>query len=206
MLATVRHETGGVATKLIVGVFVLAVLGSAALFLVIRNEQPLALSAEHAVDVNRALREADPTGENDVTLTRGGEVYVATFVRNDGRFPITLEGLGDLGEIDDVPYIPVELRLGDGTEPDPAGTAVFTPQTLDPGEGVGVLVIYTPNPDLLCQLLPEEAVGNGTTIDGFPVKGTIYGVSVTQELTASEPYASVAPASQAECEAAFADA
>lgn len=202
----VEHDSGGVATKLLITVFAVAVVGSIAIYVFLRNDQPFALSPEAAVDVNQTLREAKTPEDGTIPLVRGGEIYVATFVRNDGRFPVTLEGLGDLGEVDDVPYIPVELRLGDGTEPDPSGTAVFAPQTLDPGEGVGVLVIYTPNPDLLCQLLTEEPTGRGTTIDGFAVTGSTYGVSFEQLLTAAEPYAKVAPPSRADCEAAFADA
>lgn len=206
MLTTVNHESGGAVTKLLVVVFLVLVAASGAMYVFLRGDDPLALSPEATVGVNRALRRTDVPSDATVTLVRGAEVYVATFVRNDGRFPVTFEGLGDLGEVDDVPYIPVEIRLGDGNEPDPEGTAVFTPQTLDPGEGIGVLVIYTPNPDLLCQLLPDEAAGRGTTIDGFPVEGSSYGVSFAQQLRAAEPYATVAPASRAECEAAFADA
>ena len=200
------HETGGIATRLLVGLFLLAVVGSAAMYLILRNDEPLALSPTASVDMNKALRDAEVPADADVVLVRGGEVYVATFVRNDGRFTVTFEGLGDLGEVDDVPYIPVDIRLGDGTEADPSGTAAFTSQTLDPGEGVGVLVIYTPNPDLVCQLLPEEAAGKGTVIDRFPVRGSVFGVSFDEELVASDPWAKVAPASRAECEAAFADA
>ncbi len=205
MLATVTNQSGGIATKLLVGVFAVAIVASIGAYLFLRNDTPLALSPEATLGVNRAIEDAGVT-EDGVVLTRGGEVYVATFVRNDGRFPVTLQKLGDLGEIDAVPYIPSELRLGDGSTPDPDGTAVFSPQTLDPGEGIGVLVIYTPNPDLRCQVLPEEAVGRGTTIAGFPLEGTVYGVTFTQDLEASEPFTRVAPATQAECEAAFTDA
>lgn len=200
------RETGGIATKLLIGVFVLAVVGSVAMYLFLRNDEPLALSPTANVDMNKTLRDAEVPEDADVVLVRGGEVYVATFVRNDGRFPVTFEGLGDLGEVDDVPYIPVDIRLGDGAEADPSGTAAFTSQTLDPGEGVGVLVIYTPNPDLICQLLPDDAAGRGTAIDGFPVTGTVFGVSFDEDLAASEPWATVAPASRAECEASFSDA
>jgi hypothetical protein len=206
MLATVTNQSGGIATKLLVGLFVVAIVASIGAYLFLRNDTPLALSPDATVDVNRAVEEAAVATDDGVVLTRGGEVYVATFVRNDGRFPVTLQGVGDLGEIDAVPYIPSGLRLGDGSTPDPDGTAVFSPQTLDPGEGIGVLVIYTPNPDLRCQVLPEEPVGRGTAIDGFPLEGSVYGVTFTQDLEASEPFARVAPATQAECEAAFTDA
>lgn len=203
--AGVRHESGGIITKLAVGLFLIAVAAGVAMFLFVRQDEPLALSPEATVDVNRALRDVD-TAEGEVALVPGGEIYVATFVRNEGRFPVTLEGLGELGEVDDVPYIPTELHLGDGTEADPSAAAEFVPQTLDPGEGVGVLVVYWPNPDFLCQLLPDEAAGRGTPIEGFPVTGSVYGVSFDQELTASDPFTTVAPATRAECEAAFADA
>jgi hypothetical protein len=175
------------------------------MYFVLRSDEPFTLDANVAVDVNRAIRDDDPPEGATATLVRGGEIYVASFVRNDGRFPVTFEGLGDLGEIDDVVYIPVKLMLGNGTEPDPSQAAEFTPTSLDPGEGVGVLVIYQPNPDLLCQLLPEEAVGRGTTLDGFPVKGTVYGVAVSQDVRVSDPFARIAAASRAECEDAFAD-
>lgn len=206
MLTTVDRETGGIVTKLLVGLFVLAVVGSVVAYLFLRNDTPLALAPDASVGVNRALQEDGLTEDGSVTMVRGGEVYVATFVRNDGRFPVTLEGLGELGEIDAVPYIPVELRLGDGSTADPEGTAVFSPQTLDPGEGIGVLVTYAPNPVLKCQILPEEAVGKGTEIDAFPVAARVYGVTFTQDLQASDPFARVAPVTQDECEAAFADA
>lgn len=203
--ATVRSERGGIATKVIVAIFLVAVVGSAGLYLYVRTDEPFGLSAEAVVEENQTLRQADVPQGSDVALVRGGEVWVATTVRNVGRFALRFDGLGDLGEVDDVAYIPTRLLLGDGTEADPTQAAPFAPVTLDPGEGVGVLVIYQPNPDLLCQLFPDEAVGKGSTIDGFPVQGTVFGVSVRQELTAEEPYATVAAISREECEAAFAD-
>jgi hypothetical protein len=203
--ATVRSERGGIATKLIVGIFLVAVVGSAVLYLLIRSDDPLGVSADATVQTNQTLRQAEVPDGSDVALVRGGEVWVATTVRNDGRFAVRFDGLGELGEVDDVPYIPTKLLLGDGTEADPTQAAPFVPLTLDPGEGVGVLVIYQPNPDLLCQLFPDEAVGKGSVIDGFPVQGTVFGVSVRQELTADEPYATVAAISRSDCEATFAD-
>jgi hypothetical protein len=206
MLTTVNRETGGIVTKLLIGLFTLAVVGSVVAYLFLRNDTPLALAPAAAVGVNPALQDGGLTDDGAVTMVPGGQVYLATVVRNDGRFPVTLEGLGELGEIDAVPYIPVELRLGDGATPDPEGTAVFSAQTLDPGEGIGVLVTYAPNPVLKCQILPEEAVGKGTTIDGFPLAARVYGVTFTQDLQASDPFARIAPVTQEECEAAFADA
>jgi hypothetical protein len=200
-----RNQAGGVITKLLVGLFALAVLGSVAMYFVVRSDEPLGLSSDVTVDVNRAVRRAEPPEDVTATLVRGGEIYVATFVRNDGRFPVTFDGLGELGEIDDVPYIPIKLMLGNGADADPSAGAEFTPTTLDPGEGVGVLVIFAPNPDLLCQLLPDEAAGRGWRLDGFPVKGTVYGVSITQQVGTSDPLARIAPASRADCENAFAD-
>lgn len=205
MLSNVTNESGSTATRVLIGLFVLTIVGSVAAYLFLRNDTPFALSPDASIGVNRVIEEAGVPSDTSAVFIRGGQVYVATFVRNDGRFPVTLQKLGDLGEIDSVPYIPVELRLGDGATPDPRDTAVFSPQTLDPGEGVGVLVVYATNPDLQCKVLPEEAAGKGTTIDGFPVAGKVYGVAFTQDLQASEPYARIAPATQADCEAAFSD-
>jgi hypothetical protein len=195
-----QEDDGGAVTKVLVTVMILAVLLTAALFAYVRVQEPIALG-DATVGVNRVL---EREGGGTIAFRAGGQIYVATTLRNAGRLPVTLQGLGEVSAGPRSPYVPVDLLLGDGATADPRSATPFTPFRLDAGEGVGVLVGYAVNPDLVCKLLPTAGEqGVPEDLEGFSVRTTTYGVEQTQALTAETPFATVAPATRAECERAL---
>src|SRR5216117_3765642 len=145
-----NDERGGALTKLLGTLLVLALLASGGLFLYTRAQDPLSVDENAAVGFNDALADHGPATAPVVQLEPNGQVYLATTVHNDGSVPITITGLGQPPDEEQTPYIPVELKLGDGVSTDPASAADFTPTKLNPGTGVGVLVVYAANAKLIC--------------------------------------------------------
>ncbi len=180
--------------KVIAWLLAVALVVSGGMFFFIRNMQPLALGGSE-VGVNDALA-SEPLDR--LVLEPNGQVYVATIVRNTGRFPVNLEGIGEMDDSTQLPYLPVELRLGNGTTPSPEGSATFAPTRLDPGTGIGILVVFAANPGLLCEIFTEEQ-GSGFAYDTIPLRFTTYGIAGSQTLVFDETLFSVARPTQEAC-------
>jgi hypothetical protein len=198
VLRAFTRESGGVLTKLLSWLLVLAVLASAGLFVYVRSQEPLALGDVN-VDTNDVLGGASPPVGSDVAYRVGGEVFVATFVKNTGRLPLSLQGLVETSDSRS-PYVPVSLQLGTGTDTGPAEAAAFTSFRIDPESSVGVLLTYRANPDLVCRTLPTDPGVEGVELRSFSVRYSSYGIQRTQELVSDEPFVTSAPPDQAECE------
>jgi hypothetical protein len=195
-------ERGGAFAKLLGTVFVLLLLVSAGLFIYTRTQNPLSVSEDAAIGFNEALADHGQATPALVKLEPNGQIYLATTLRNDGNLPITITGLGEPPDEEQSPYIPVEIRLGDGTSADPNASANFTPQKLGSGEGVGVLVVYAANPKLICSLFSDTSEGGGTEIRAFTLKYTTFGIPDTQTVDVGRSFADVARPTRAECEQA----
>jgi len=196
-----HHDEGGVLAKVLGWLLVLMVAASIGVYAYVRTQEPLALS-EPTVGWNDAVQQAPAPEGADVVLTVNGQIYVATTVRNTGRLPVTLQGLGDLGDTAQAPYIPVEILLSTGASVDPASAATFSPVRLAHQSGVGVLVVYAPNPDLVCRLFTDTRNGPGTSLQSFPIRYATFGIDATQVLSFAEPVVTVAQPTQQECESA----
>jgi hypothetical protein len=191
------REDGGVILKLVGWLLLLAVAASAALFIYVRVQNPLAIAdvtiaTTHLGDDPAALR-----------YRADGRIWVATFVRNTGRLPLTLQGIAADAATSEDPFVATELRLGDGETANAGSSAAFSPIAVEPGESVGVVVVFAPNPALRCGALPGEAVAGdeGATVDRFAIRFTVYGIERTQTVTAEEPFATAAPIDRGTCEA-----
>jgi hypothetical protein len=164
MLRLMR-ESGGALAKLLVTLVVIAALASAALYVYGTRQRPLELGRAVAAPAN-----AD--GGSSVTLDADGTLRVATIVRNDGRLRVTLEGLGDQPS---GPLVATSLGLGDGH--DATSAAAFAPMQLDPGAGVGIVLVFTPDPGQ-CARLGDDP----TAAMPFPavaLRFSSYGVAAT---------------------------
>ena len=192
---TAGTNEGGAFAKLLVVLLIFGVSASGAMFFYVKSTEPLAFG-EVVVDVNDAL--SDDLAAR-LTLEPNGQIYIATIVRNAGRFPLILEGLGAVDGTTQLPYLPVEMRLGDGTTPDPDAGTVFTPTRLDPGTGIGILIVFAANPGLLCELFTEEQ-GSGFEYRTITVRFSIYGVEESQTLGFDEPLFTVGRPTQEACD------
>lgn len=191
-------QSGGALTKVLVTLLVIAVLASVGLFVYARTQEPLVFD-EGSIAVNDVLVGEQLPDDVDVVLRPNGQIYVAGVVRNDGPLPVTLRGLGELGDIEQVPYIPVEIRLSDGESADVDDSATFSPSQIEPDSGVGVLVVYAPNPDLICRLFPDSATDVTYDLGPFPLRFTTVGIEAEQTLDFDEPLVVAEPTSE-ECE------
>jgi hypothetical protein len=198
VLRPLASEAGGVLTKLLAWLVVLAVAASGGLFVYVRSQEPLALG-DATVRTNGVLKHVDAPDGADVAYRVGGEIYVATFVRNTGRLPVNLEGLAEPAD-NGSPYVAVSLQLGTGTDTDPSQAADFTSFRIDPGTSVGVLVTYRANPDLVCQAIPVDPGPAGVELDSFSVRFNSYGIERTQELKSDTPFVISAAADRADCQ------
>ena len=196
-----RDHGGGALTKVLATLLVLALLASAALFVYTRSQDPLALGVDAFVGYNAALADHGTPTDPLVTLEPNGQIYVATTVRNDGTLPVTITGLGLSPNDDQTPYIPVELHLGDGKTANPAGsTSGFQPAKLNPGTGIGILVVFAANPNLICSVFTDTSEGSGTEIRSFMLKYTTYGIPDSQTLDVGRTLVSVARPTRTGCE------
>lgn len=195
-----RDEAGGAIGRLLKWVLLLALLASAGLWYFVASQSPLA--------IGRATVAGEGVGRDlsAVPLRADGHVVVAMFLRNTGRLPLTLEGPGALTGAETDPYVPVALRLGDGSTASLAASAPFTPLTLRAGESVGIAVVFGPNPHLRCARLPARvgADTERTPLERFAIRYSVYGIEQTQVLTADPPFAIAAPVARADCQAAVA--
>ena len=205
MLSPMTHasdDRGGALLRLIATLFVLFLLASAGLFIYTRTQDPLSLGADATIGFNAALADHGPSEAPEVQLEPNGQIYLATTVQNDGSLPITITGLGPPSDEEQTPYIPVDIKIGDGKSTDPNQAATFTSHKLPSGTGVGVLITYAANPNLLCTLFTDTSEGGGTTIQSFTLKYTTYGIPATQTLDVGRALATVARPTRTECEQA----
>jgi hypothetical protein len=197
------EERGGALTKLLATLLVLALLASGGLFLYTRSQDPLTLGTDATVGFDDALAEHGTPTDPTVKLEPNGQIYLATTIRNDGSLPITLTGLAQASDEEQTPYIPVELHLSDGKTTDPDNTATFTSQSLDPGTGVGVLIVFAANAKLICSLFTDTSEGGGTEIRSFTLTYTTYGIPDSQTLDVGRPLVTVARPTREECDQAI---
>jgi hypothetical protein len=192
-------ERGGALTRLLATLLVLVLLASGGLFVYTRTQDPLSVGSEASIGFNAVLADHGPDTAPVVQLEPNGQIYVATVIRNDGSLPITITGLGPPSDEEQTPYIPVEIRLGDGKTTDPNAAAGFTSKELGSGEGVGILVTYAANSKLICTLFGETSEGSGTEIRSFTIRYTTFGIPDTQTLDLGRPLATVARPTRTEC-------
>jgi hypothetical protein len=199
-----QGEHGGALAKLLGTLIVLLLLVSGGLFAYTRTQNPLSVGQDAAVGFNEALAAHGDASDPVVQLEPNGQIYVATTIHNDGSLPITITGLGQAPDEDQTPYIPVEIRLGDGKSTDPNASANFTRTKLGSGEGVGVLVVYAANSNLICSLFTDTSEGSGTEIRSFTLKYTTFGIPDTQTLDLGRAFVTVARPTRTQCEQAIA--
>jgi hypothetical protein len=155
------------------------------------------------VGYNTVLADHGTPTDPVVKLEPNGQIYVATTVRNEGTLPITITGLGTPPDEEQTPYIPVELHLGDGKTADPANTSGFEPTKLNPGTGIGILVVFAANAKLICSVFTDTSEGSGTEIRSFTLKYTTYGIPDSQTLDVGHTLVAVARPTRTECEQAL---
>lgn len=185
------NQSGGAVAKLLGLLLVIALAASAALYLYGRHQQPLALGDLTVAATNEG---AEP---GTIVPDAAGRVRVATIVRNAGRLPVTLEGVA-APDGKPEPLIVTSVGLGDGA--DPTAAAVFTPIDLDPGSGVGIVVVYEVDPSYPCEQLGRDPSAT-LPLPALAMRFSSYGVTSTQELVATDAPA-VAGLTRAACEAA----
>jgi hypothetical protein len=185
----IGEQDGGVLAKTLALLLIVALLGAGAMYVYGKRQQPLS--------VESATLRATDTGTGTVLLAPDGHVYVATVVRNDGTFPVTLLGLDDTPAPHNQPYVASSIGLGDGKTASPDAAAAFTSVALKPGVGVGIFVVYEPNPGLTC-----ANDTNATPFAPIPLRFSTFGVESTQAIEI--PGApDVAGFTRAECEQAL---
>jgi hypothetical protein len=192
-MTRLADERGGAVAKLLGILLVLAVCASAAVYVYGKNQQPLAIDDVHVATSDGQRARAT------VGVAPGRAVYVATIVRNDGRLPVTLEGLAPATSPTDA-YVPVSIELGDGKTPKPANGA-FAPPSLDPGTGIGVMVTYAINPNLECGHFGDTA-SDPTPFPALPVRLSSYGVDTTQTIALDHGAPTVSGITKNTCERA----
>src|SRR3954447_16679000 len=187
-------EDGGAVAKLLGILVVLAVCASAALYAYGKGQQPLSVDIAHIA--TSGGREAATIG-----LAPNLAVSVATVVHNDGRLPVTLEGLAPPADASGDPYVPISIELGDGKTAKPSNGA-FVPPSLDPDTGIGVVVTYAVNPNLDCSSFGKEPSGP-TPFPPFAVRLSTYGVATTQTLQFEIGPPKISGITRASCERAL---
>jgi hypothetical protein len=195
MNPSLHDERGGVVAKLLGLLVVLAVLAGGALYWYGTEQEPLVFDGVH---VATGDHQHDP---KTVAFTAGATITVATIVRNVGRLPVTLEGLPADPPGRQDPFVPVSIGLGDGrTATDE--TAAFTPPTLDPSSGIGVVITFGVNPNLACTRFtgtPSEPLNLPPVTLSF----SSYGVESTQAVPLDAGAPRVTGLTRTRCEAAI---
>ena len=198
-MARTSDERGGTMLRLIATLFVLFLLATAGLFVYTRTQDPLSVSEDATIGFNSVLTDHGDDAAPVVQLEPNGQIYVATTIHNDGSLPITITGFGLPSDAEQTPYVPVAIDLGDGKTADPNAATHFTSKKLGSGEGVGVLITYAANVNLICSLFTETSEGAGTEIRSFTVKYTTLGIPDTQALDVGRTLATVARPTREEC-------
>jgi len=194
-MTRLADEQGGVIAKLLGILLVLAICASAALYVYGKRQQPLSVDDAH-VATNDGER--NPT---TVGVAPGRAIYVATIVHNDGRLPVTLEGLATPATGPTDAYVPIAIALGDGKTPNPASGA-FAPPSLGPGTGIGVVVTYAINPNLACGHF-DTTPSDPTAFPPLPLRLSSYGVDTTQTVPFAHGTPTVSGITKTSCEKAL---
>jgi hypothetical protein len=198
--ARLNEQRGGVLLKIVLIALIGLVGASIAFYWYVGRQRPLEIGRV-GVGWNDVLEPdaSHPPGDPPVVVFEsGGRIYAATFVKNTGSFPVTLDGLAQPEGRSTQMYVPVAMLRSDGDSTDPELASPAEPVALDPGHGAGVLVVYAPNPDLACENLPGSGSG-GQAIASFPVRFTTYGIPTTASVTAEQPFVEVAVPSLDDC-------
>ena len=169
----IREQDGGVLAKTLALLLIVLLVGAGAMYVYGKRQQPLS--------VDSATLHATDAATGTIELAPDGRVYVATIVKNDGVFPITLLGLDETPAPHDQPYAASSIGLGDGKTADPDAAAAFTSVALKPGAGVGIFVAYEPNPGLTCAH-GTDAPPRATPFGPIPLRFSTYGVESTQAI------------------------
>ena len=191
-MTRLHSEDGGIIAKILGLMLIVVLIAAGAMYVYGKRQQPLA--------IDRVALRATETGNRGVVLAKDGRVYLATIVHNDGTLPITLQGLDDTTPPHSQPYVATSIGLGDGKTTNPAGSATFTAVALKPGAGVGIFVVYEPNPGLTCAGYDDTA-GRPTAFPPIPLRFSSYGVESTQSVEVPDG-PSVQGFTRAQCEAA----
>jgi hypothetical protein len=181
------RESGGALAKLLVTLLLIVLVASAALYVYGTRQQPLELGRVVAAPANVADR-------SSLKLDADGTLRVATVVHNDGRLPVTLEGLGEQA---DGPLVATSLGLGTGH--DAASAASFARTALEPGAGIGVVIVFTLD-GAACAGRRDDAPAR-IPFPSVTVRFTSYGVAATQTLLPEDAPA-VVGVTRAACAAA----
>jgi hypothetical protein len=190
-----HDERGGVVAKLLGLIVVLALLAGGALYLYAKQQQPLSFDTLH---VATSDHERDP---GTVPLEPGASIYVATFIHNDGRLPVTLEGLSQDPLAKDDPFVPLTIGLGNGKTPTPE-PAGFDPPALDPGDGIGVVIAFAVNPVLACSRFTDTP-SEPLALPPVELRFTTYGVETTQVVPLGKGAPTIDGLTRSRCEAAL---
>jgi hypothetical protein len=169
----IGDQEGGVLAKTLALLLIVVLLGAGAMYVYGKRQQPLS--------VDSATLRATDTATGTIVLRPDGRVYVAAIVHNDGVFPVTLLGLDETPAPHDQPYAASSIGLGDGKTANPAAAAAFTSVALKPGAGVGIFVVYEPNPGLACSNDTDTSLRT-TTFGPIPLRFSTYGVESTQAI------------------------
>jgi hypothetical protein len=164
-------QSGGAVVKLMVTLLVVLLLATAGLYAYATRQRPLELGT-----LTPAAANGRPNAR-DVTLDRRDQIRLATVAHNGGRLPITLEGIGDAARTQ--PLVVTAIGLGDGT--DASQPAAFTPVGLDPGNGVGIVLVIGVNPAFPCERLPRDPTAF-VALPPASLRFSTYGVEGTQTL------------------------
>ena len=191
-MTRLHGEDGGIIAKILGLMLIVVLIAAGAMYVYGKRQQPLSIDGV-------ALR-ATETRNRGVVLAKDGRVYLATIVHNDGTLPITLQGLDDTTPPHGQPYVATSIGLGDGKTTNPAGSATFTAVALKPGAGVGIFVVYEPNPGLTCAGY-DDIAGRPTAFPPIPLRFSSYGVESTQSVDVPDG-PSVQGFTRAQCEAA----
>jgi hypothetical protein len=200
MLPRMGRETGGALAKVLVFLLIVVILLVSGTVAYVESTDAIR-AGSYTVGGNAATGAGagDPPA---FRLGRGGEIYVATTLVNDARFSIRIEGIGDPGDVGQEPYIPREIRLGNGTTATLGATSLFAPVDLSSGSGVGVVIVFAVNPDLVCKLFPDQPEDTQTEYDVVPVKYSSLFVGKTDDIGFGSELFAVQQPTRSECQAA----
>jgi hypothetical protein len=193
-----RREDGGLVAKLAVLILVIVLILSIGVYVYGKRQQPLALDGVHVGATGGGGTAAR------VVVARDARVYVATLVRNDGSLPVTLEGLAEVTTTRDQPFRAIEISLGDGKTAAPEAAAGFTPVKLDPGESVGVIMVFAVNPAFACTGFTDTPDTAGMVFPPLPLRFSSYGVDNTELVQLGKGAPAIHGLTQAQCERATA--
>jgi hypothetical protein len=200
MLWRMRRENGGALAKVLVALLVVVIMAASGIVAYVKSTDAIR-AGSYTIGSNAGS--GPGAGDPPVfRLGRGGEIYVATTLVNGGRFPIRIEGVGDSGDVGQESYIPREIRLGDGTTASLEGTSLFRPVHLAAGSGVGVVIVFGVNPELVCKLFPDERADTQTVYDTAPIEYSTLNVSKTDDVGFGSELFAVEQPTRSECEAA----